>query len=63
MKYSSSKEINKCIVDLIKAGWHPIKKSKHWQIKSPTARVLMVPSTPSDRRAVLNFKSDLRRIS
>lgn len=61
MKYTHNKELNKFVKNLIKMGWQPIKKTRHWQIKSPAGKVLTVPNTPSDSRAILNFKSDLRR--
>jgi len=63
MKYSNNKEINKQVHMLVKMGWMPVKKSRHWQVKSPSGKTLTVPNTPSDGRAVLNFMGDLKRSS
>lgn len=61
MKFSHNKDVNSVVRKLIKSGWEPIKKARHWQVKSPQGDVLTVPNTPSDGRAVLNFKCDVRR--
>ena len=49
------------VKDLIKDGWTPIKKTKHWKIKSEEGAMLTIPHTPSDSRAIMNFKADIRR--
>ena len=49
------------VKQLIKEGWIPLRKNRHMMIKSPNGITLTVPSSPSDVRAVLNFKSDIRR--
>lgn len=63
MKFSQCKEVHQLVKSLVKAGWEPIKKSRHWQVRSPKGDVLTIPNTPSDGRALMNFKSDLRRVS
>lgn len=62
MKYSSSKELDLLIRRLIREGWAFRRGKKHGRLQPPSKNfVLFVPSTPSDFRAVLNFRSDLRR--
>lgn len=61
MRYSQDKNINTVVKDLIDVGWKAVKKKRHWQLMSPIGRVLTVPSTPSDIRAVKNFICDVRR--
>lgn len=60
-KYSNNKDINCMVKQLVKEGWIPLRKNRHTMIKSPKGITLTVPSSPSDVRAVLNFKSDIRR--
>lgn len=62
MKYSRNKNINDIVTSLISNGWSPIKKSRHWQIASPLGERLTIPSTPSDNRALLNFRGDVKRL-
>lgn len=61
MKYSACKEINRLINCLIRAGWRYYRGGKHGRLASPDGRAkLSVPGTPSDRRAFLNFRRDIR---
>jgi hypothetical protein len=60
-KYSQNKDINCMVKQLIKEGWEPLRKNRHLMIKSPKGVTLTVPISPSDGRAVLNFKADIRR--
>lgn len=61
MKYCANKEINQLIKDLVRHGWHFRRGSKHGRLSSPDGQAqLSVPSTPSDRRAFLNFRRDVR---
>ena len=48
---------------LIKSGWKVKNGSKHARVISPVGYHLTVPSTPSDRRAWLNFSRDIRQIN
>jgi predicted RNA binding protein YcfA (HicA-like mRNA interferase family) len=50
------------VKDLLRDGWVVLRKNSHIRLKSPTGKTLTVPSTPSDVRAVLNFKADIRRL-
>ena len=57
-RYSASKEINTLVRQLVRDGW-----LFQWGGQHPNrAACLSVPSTPSDRRAVLNFRKDIRRV-
>jgi hypothetical protein len=61
MKYCSVKEINTLVKVLIQQGWSFRWGGKHGKLFSPTGKTtLSVPCTPSDHRAFLNFKRDIR---
>jgi predicted RNA binding protein YcfA (HicA-like mRNA interferase family) len=61
-KYSSDKELNKLIRSLVASGWVYIRRRKHGLLKSPnTCFQTTVPGSPSDYRAVKNFKKDIER--
>lgn len=36
-------------------------KSGHWQVRVPGGAIVVTGSTPSDHRAVKNFRAQLRR--
>ena len=62
MKYCSSKEIDALVRQLVRQGWLFTRGKKHGRLRPPCGHpALTIPSTPSDCRAVLNFKRDLRR--
>lgn len=63
MKYSGCKEIQKLIKPLIKMGWKYARGKKHGKLTDPLkGRILIVPISPSDYRAFLNFRRDLRSV-
>jgi len=63
MKYSANKDLNTFVVNLIKKGWTFSRQGSHGKIRTPNgAFFVVVPSTPSDRRAFLNFRSDIKRL-
>lgn len=47
---------------LLKEGWRVISTKRHLKLAAPTGIKLTVSKTPSDRRAIRNFISDVRRI-
>ena len=60
-KYSKDKNIDKIVRELIVEGWSSTRKKGHWQLKPPNSdRIQTVPLTPSDGRAYLNFRSDIK---
>ena len=60
-KFSADKNIDSLVCELLKENWQPVRKKRHWQIVSPTGSKLTIPVTPSDGRAFLNFRGDVRR--
>lgn len=64
-KYSNNKDINKSVKELIRNGWQPLTKvkGKHLKILAPNGIWLTVPTSPSDVRAVTNFKKQARKIT
>ena len=62
-RYSASKAINNLVHQLISDGWLFRWGGRHGKLYAPNrAACLSVPSTPSDSRAILNFRQDVRRI-
>lgn len=62
-RYSTSKEINTLVRKLVREGWQFRRGGQHGKLCSPSrAACLSVPSTPSDRRAFLNFRQDVRQV-
>lgn len=62
MKYSNSKEINLLISNLVKSGWEYSRGKRHGKLKAPSSKhTLTVPISPSDYRAFLNFRRDVRQ--
>lgn len=62
MRYSRNKEIHNLVRALLKFGW--VVKSKNAHVKlwhEEGKKTLIVPQTPSDGRAVLNFFADVKR--
>lgn len=62
MKYSRDKNIAAFVRDLVRDGWQYHMGGRHGKLLSPTGRRMPVPCTPSDHRAFLNFKRDIRRL-
>jgi predicted RNA binding protein YcfA (HicA-like mRNA interferase family) len=43
-------------------GWQVTRtRGGHWRLRHPGGVVVVMSSTPSDRRALLNFRAQLRR--
>lgn len=61
-RYSKDQTINGLVKELVGKGWCFKQGRKHGKVIAPHGRVLTVPSTPSDWRAALNFKRDLRMV-
>lgn len=62
-RYSTSKEINALVRQSVRDGWQFQRGGHHGKLYAPnSATCLSVPSTPSDHRAFLNFRQDVRRI-
>ena len=61
MTYSSNKDFNRLIKDLIKNDWCFVRKRKHGMLISPNGRKLKVSRSPSDCRALQSLKADIRR--
>ncbi|AUI65282.1 hypothetical protein C5N92_07530 [Glaesserella australis] len=62
-KYSSNKDINQLIKGLVKVGWWFHRRSKHSELWSPDRKQrIFISVSPSDKRAYMKLKSNLRRI-
>lgn len=62
-RMSKDKDINKFVRSLVKLScWTAIRGTKHVALLSPLGKRITIPSTPSDRRAYINFKKDILRI-
>ena len=63
MKYSQDKRIDQLVRQLIQQDWWFIFGGKHGRLYSPDGRtILFVPISPSDHRAFLNFRQDVRHV-
>jgi hypothetical protein len=62
-RYSKDKDVDSLVHELLDSGWQPLKRKRHWQVVSPTGIKLTIPVTPSDGRAFLNFRGDVRRVT
>lgn len=64
MRYSRCKEIDQLVRSYIRHDWTYRRGQKHGRLSPPgCAAYVTVPGTPSDRRALANFKRDLARIT
>lgn len=62
-RMSKDKDINKFGRSLMKLrDWTAVHGTKHVALLSPLGKRITIPSTPSDRRAYINFKKDILRI-
>lgn len=59
-KYSSSKDVNKLIKNLIKLGWSVREGKRHNSIISPRGKRITFSSTPSDYRVFKKFRAQIR---
>ncbi|SFO42960.1 hypothetical protein SAMN04487859_1534 [Roseovarius lutimaris] len=62
MKYSTCKEIEKEVQSRVREGWQYFRKREHGRLVSPTGGFVTVPCTPSDCRALRNFRRDVERV-
>lgn len=63
MKYSSNKDLNQCIRELVKNGWIYHSKKKHGRLVSLDGRTkITVSKSPSDCNAFRQLQRDIRRI-
>jgi hypothetical protein len=63
MKYSSRKDIDATIRRLIREGWRYERGKKHGKLFQPMGNAqVTVPGSPSDWRAIMNFRRDIRKM-
>lgn len=63
MRYSNNKTVSTLVRTLVRSGWQYVNGKTHGKLVAPNGRRLAVPGTPSDWRANLNFRRDIRRIA
>ena len=63
MRYSNDKTVSALVRTLVRSGWQYMNGKTHGKLVAPNGRRLAVPGTPSDWRASLNFRRDIRRIA
>jgi len=62
-KYSSDKDLAKLVRKLIGQGWTYERRRKHGCLLHPGGRIkVTVPGSTSDRKALQNFKGDIKRL-
>ncbi len=63
-RYSSCKDIQKLVQRLIQEGWSLKPGHRHHRIYPEHGHsFLVIPCTPSDRRAYINFSAEALRLS
>lgn len=63
MRYSTSKEIDLLVKDMVRSGWRYVS-GKHGKLYHPKGHGLITFSrTPSDYRAILNLRRDIRKLT
>lgn len=59
--YSNNKDLAKVVKQCVRVGWSFRRRKRHGKLVAPNGKWVIVPCTPSDRRALKNFLGDLRR--
>lgn len=60
---TTSKDMNKMLKKLKKLGWTiSVTGTTHIRVVSPAGQIAVVSNSCSDRRGLLNARSDLRKI-
>jgi hypothetical protein len=63
VQFSTDKDLNKMARELVRAGWTPIRRKRHYQLISPCLKIRQtIPSTPGDFRSFTRFRADVQRI-
>lgn len=62
-KYCANKDIQKLVLEMIGKSWSFKNKRKHGVLIAPTGQRVIIPSSPSDFRAYINLRSNLRSLS
>ncbi|WP_346796317.1 hypothetical protein R5M92_12700 [Halomonas sp. Bachu 37] len=61
MYFSKNKDINQLVRELLLLGW-TYAKGRHYKLFPPNGcGMVIVPTTPGDRRAFQNFRRDVRK--
>jgi hypothetical protein len=62
VKYSSHKEIDKLVRELVRKGWIFWRGGKHGRLRAPSGKdTLTVPVSPSCKNVLKNFAGDVKR--
>ena len=60
--YSKDRTVDAIVRAAIRKGWHFSHSRRHGRLRSPDGQVTCtIPGTPSDCRALLNFRAQMRR--
>ena len=62
MKYVQDKDFNKELQALVQKGWVFDKGKRHGKLVSPWGDVLTISTSPGDRRSIIKFRSDVKRV-
>lgn len=60
-KYSTCKDMDKVIKNLVKAGW-VYSKNVHGRVTHPSGRFLTLSITPGDKYAYRQLERDVKRL-
>jgi predicted RNA binding protein YcfA (HicA-like mRNA interferase family) len=57
------REVSKLVKEHQRLGWTAEYGGQHIKMRSPTGKMVTISVSPSDHRALLNIRADLRRAS
>ena len=65
MRLTNSKDVNTYLNSLFEIGWKYTSFGKHIKLfpSNNSSRFVLISKTPSDRRALLNIKQSVRKVS
>lgn len=61
MRYSRDKQINSLVKELLASGWSLVRGRKHTKLRSPSGKLVVISSSPSDYRTYKATLADIRR--
>jgi hypothetical protein len=61
-RITSDKNLDRLIENYMEKGWQLEDRGKHWSLRSPAGPAVTFSRSPSDRRATLNIRAQLRRV-
>lgn len=61
IRYCADKDLNRAVRELVRTGWAFQRRTHHGRLIGPAGACIAVATTPSDRRALANFRAEVKR--